>query len=164
MKQNTVGFHENKIKCSGFRNILGVISIFSHQKKKKKLYKNYTNNPTDSYEKWGSVSLSHRQFLRSYMILQPLNINGWTFHKKVYIICLNTVGLPVMADSNLVFSSCPNIVKIIRNKSRTQKKKIWAWNSSTHCQLITGMCKQWLWPSTQSWSKQYEVATSHRLR
>lgn len=52
------------------------------KKKKKVLYKNYTINPTDFYEKWGSVGLSHGQFLLSCMILQPLNINGWAFHKK----------------------------------------------------------------------------------
>jgi len=32
------------------------------------------------------------------------------FYKKVYIICLNTAGLSVMANSNPVFSSCPNVV------------------------------------------------------
>lgn len=140
-------------------------SLPTKKKKKKVLYKNHTNDPTDFYEKWGPVSLSHGHCLLSYMILQPLNINGWTFLKKIYIICLNTVGLPVMSTSSLVFSSCPNTVKIIRKQARAQKKKIWAWYLSTHCQLITDQSVYVVVsPSTYSWSKQHEVATSYRLR
>lgn len=43
-----------------------------------------------------------------------------------------------MAKSNLVFSSCSNIVKITRNQARAQKK-IWACYLSTHYRLITDL-------------------------